>query len=101
MKKIVLLSSVIAMIATAANADWRTVRTSNCDPAAMHAMLEREANAHRAVITEVICDEARVVAEPVMVYEPAPVYVSAPAEYIPIVDCVPGPTVCEYCAGRY
>ena len=39
MKKIVLLSSVIAMVATAANADWRTVRTNNCDPAAMHQLL--------------------------------------------------------------
>lgn len=106
MKKIVLLSSVIAMVATAANADWRTVRTNNCDPAAMHQLLESEAHKHRAVITEVTCDEVHTFAEPVGGYsEPAPVayepeYVPAPAEYIPIVDCVPGPTTCEYCAGR-
>lgn len=104
MKKIVLLASVIAFASTAANADWRTVRTNNCDPAAMHQLLEREAHKHRAVITEVICEESHVFAEPVVIYsEPVvaePVYVPAPAEYIPIVDCVPGPTTCEYCAGR-
>lgn len=103
MKKIVLLSSVIAMVATAANADWRTVRTNNCDPAAMHQLLESEARKHRAVITEVICEESHVFAEPVTVYAPAPApveYVPAPMEYIPIVDCVPYPTTCEYCAGR-
>ena len=104
MKKVLLLSSVIAMVAFAANADYRTVYTNNCDPNAMHALLERESRIHRAVITEVICEESHVFAEPVMVYsEPVvaePVYVPAPAEYIPIVDCVPGPTTCEYCAGR-
>ncbi|MBO4480741.1 MAG: hypothetical protein J5742_03940 [Alphaproteobacteria bacterium] len=101
MKKIVLLSSLLAMVATAAQADWRTVHTGNCNPAAMHSLLEQEANTHRAVITEVICDETYVVPQPVMVYEPAPVYMPEPMEYIPIVDCVPGPTTCEYCAGRY
>lgn len=105
MKKIVLLSSVIAMVAGAANADWRTVRTNNCNPSAMHQLLESEARKHRAVITEVICEESHVFAEPVTVYAPAPVpapveYVPSPMEYIPIVDCVPYPTTCEYCAGR-
>ena len=105
MKKIILLSSVLAMVGGAANADWRTVRTNNCDPMAMHALLEQESNAHRAVITEVVCEESHVMAEPVTVYAPAPVvyepqYVPAPAEYIPIVDCVPYPTTCEYCMAR-
>ena len=104
MKKIILLSSVIAMVVSAANADWRTVRTNNCHPAAMHKVLEHEARAHRAVITEVVCDETRAVVEPVAIYEPTPVvyepvYVPTPMEYIPIVDCVPYPTTCEYCGG--
>ena len=99
MKKIIVLSSVLAMVATAANADWRRVRTNNCDPAAMHQLLEREARTHRAVITEVTCDEVYIVTQPVTIYEPAPVYVPAPMEYIPIVDCVPYPTKCEYCMG--
>ncbi|MBO4700641.1 MAG: hypothetical protein J5620_02735 [Alphaproteobacteria bacterium] len=96
MKKALLLSSVIAMVATAANADYRTVYTNNCDPQAMHALLEREANAHRAVITEVICTAARTTAEPVMVSEPVyePVYFEPSYEYIPVVDCVPGPIAC-------
>ena len=105
MKKIVLLSAVLAMVVGAANADYRTVRTKNCDPVAMHALLERESQKYRAVITEVVCDATYTVAEPVMVYESAPiayepVYVPAPMEYIPIVDCVPYPTTCEYCT-RY
>lgn len=99
MKKIILLASVLAMVVSGANADYRKVRTGNCNSAAMHAKLEREVRAHRAVITEVVCEETRVVAEPVMVYEP--VYVPAPMEYIPIVDCVPYPTTCEYCANRF
>ena len=98
MKKALLLSSLIAMVATAANADYRTVYTNNCEPNAMHALLEREANEHRAVITEVICNASRMVAEPVMVSEPvyAPVYVEPMYEYdnIPVVDCVPGPIAC-------
>ena len=103
MKKIILLASVLAMVVSGANADYRKVRTSNCNSAAMHARLEREVHAHRAVITEVVCEETRVVAEPVMVYEPVyePAYVPAPMEYIPIVDCVPYPTTCEYCANRF
>ena len=75
MKKIILLASVLAMVVSGANADYRKVRTGNCNSAAMHAKLEREVRAHRAVITEVVCEETRVVAEPVMVYEP--VYVPA------------------------
>ena len=106
MKKIVLLSSIFAMVATAANADYRTVYTNNCDPAAMHALLERESRVHRAVITEVICSASRTIAEPVMVTEPVyePVYVEPAYDYsdIPVVDCVPYPTRCEYCGGvRY
>lgn len=105
MKKIVLLSSLLAMVGTAANADYRTVYTDNCDPASMHALLEREVDAHRAVITEVICKAERSVAEPVMVSEPvyAPVYAEPMYDLsnIPVVDCVPYPTACEYCGGRY
>ena len=106
MKKIVLLSSLLAMVAGAANADYRTVYTDNCDPAAMHALLERESRIHRAVITEVICNAARTIAEPVMVTEPVyePVYFEPAYDYsdIPVVDCVPYPTRCEYCGGmRY
>ena len=105
MKKI-LFASIIAMVATVANADYRTVYTDNCDPAAMHAVLQREVSAHRAVITEVICNAQRVVSEPVMVSEPVyePVYVEPAYDYsnIPVVDCVPYPTTCEYCGGmRY
>ena len=106
MKKIILLSSVLAMVGGVANADWRMVRTNNCDPSAMHQLLERESRTHRAVITEVVCDEVHTFVEPVVVYsEPEPIvyepqYVPAPAEYIPIVDCVPGPTTCEYCTSR-
>lgn len=110
MKKIVLLSSLLAMVVSAANADYRTVYTNNCDPAAMHALLSREAAAHRAVITEVICESTRVVATAApVVYEPvyAPVAPVVPVVYesadnlsnIPVVDCVPYPTTCEYCGG--
>ena len=109
MKKIVLLSSVLAMVATAANADYRTVYTNNCDPAAMHALLDRESRTHRAVITEVICSAQRTIAEPVMVAAPVyapiePVYFEPAYDYsdIPVVDCAPYPTRCEYCGGiRY
>lgn len=95
MKKMVLLSSLLAMVASAANADYRTVYTNNCDPAAMHALLSREAAAHRAVITEVICESSRVVAAAApVVYEPAD-----NLSNIPVVDCVPYPTTCEYCGG--
>lgn len=105
MKKI-LFASIIAMVATAANADYRTVYTDNCDPAAMHALLERESRTHRAVITEVICNAQRTIVEPVMVSEPVyePVYIEPAYDYsnIPVVDCVPYPTTCEYCGGvRY
>lgn len=104
MKKSILLSVVCAIIATAANADYRRVQTNNCNPAAMRALLDREARTHRAVITEVNCEYARV--EPVMVAaQPAPVYAptyAAPAmnySNIPVVDCVPYPTRQEYCGG--
>lgn len=107
MKKVLLLSSLLAMVASVANADYRTVYTNNCDPAAMQALLARESDKYRAVITEVICESTRVISEPApVVYEPvyAPV---APVVYepaydlsnIPVVDCVPYPTTCEYCGG--
>ena len=102
MKKIILISSVLAMVATAANADYRTVYTNNCEPHAMQALLAREAETHRAVITEVICNAERSIVEPVMVSEP--IYVEPAYDYsnIPVVDCVPYPTTCEYCGGlRY
>lgn len=106
MKKVLLLSSLLAMVCAAANADYRTVYTDNCDPAAMHALLERESRIHRAVITEVICNAQRAIVEPVMVSEPVyapiePVYVEPAYDLsnIPVVDCVPHPTRCEYCGG--
>ena len=104
MKKI-LFASIIAMVATVANADYRTVYTDNCDPVAMQALLAREAETHRAVITEVICNAERAIVEPVMVSEPvyAPVYAEPMYDLsnIPVVDCVPYPTACEYCGGLY
>lgn len=105
MKKF-LLASLIAMVAVSANADYRTVYTNNCDPAAMQALLEREARTYRAVITEVKCSASRTIMEPVMVAAPVyePVYVAPAYDYsnIPVVDCVPYPTRCEYCGGgRY
>lgn len=99
MKK--LFFALIAMATVPAMADYYRVRTNNCDPAAMRATLERAAREHRAVITEVNCEYARV--EPVMVAQPAPVYAptyAAPAvnySNIPVVDCVPHPTRAEYC----
>lgn len=101
MKKLVF--ALIAMATVPAMADYYRTRTNNCDPAAMRAVLERAAREHRAVITEVNCEYARV--EPVVVARPAPVYAptyAAPAmDYsnIPVVDCVPHPTRQEYCGG--
>ena len=96
MKKIILLSSVIAMAVSGASADYRTIYTNNCHPAAMHAVLDEDVSRHHAVITEVICEE--VVAQPVYAAPVEPVYYApAPMEYIPVVDCIPGPTKCEYC----
>ncbi|MBP5485422.1 MAG: hypothetical protein J6Y07_01815 [Alphaproteobacteria bacterium] len=105
MKNSIILSVVLALCAGASNADYYRTSTNNCDPAAMHAVLDRAVREHRAVITEVNCESVRV--EPVVVAAPAPAYTStyvAPAvDYsnIPVVDCVPYPTSCEYCAGRY
>ena len=101
MKKLVF--ALIAMVTLPVAADYYTVRTNNCDPAAMRATLERAAREHRAVITEVNCESVRV--EPVTVAQPAPVYTpvyAAPAvDYsnISLVDCVPHPTRDEYCGG--
>lgn len=101
MKKLVF--ALVAMATVPAMADYYRVRTNNCDPAAMRATLERAAHEHRAVITEVNCEYARV--EPVVVAGGTPVYAPtyvAPAvDYgnIPVVDCVPHPTRAEYCGG--
>ena len=99
MKK--LFFALIAMATVPAMADYYRVRTNNCDPAAMHATLERAAREHRAVITEVNCEYARV--EPVVVAQPAPTYAAPAVNYsnIPVVDCVPHPTRAEYCGGCY
>lgn len=105
MKKSIVLSIILAICAGVAHADYYRTRTNNCDPAAMRATLERAAREHRAVITEVNCESVRV--EPVVVATPAPIYAptyAAPAmDYsnIPVVDCVPYPTRCEYCGGQY
>ncbi len=103
MKKIIF--ALIAMVTVPAMADYYKVNTNNCNPAAMRATLERAAREHRAVITEVNCEYARV--EPVMVAQPtlvyAPAYVVPAADYsnIPVVDCVPHPTRDEYCGGCF
>jgi len=98
MKKIIF--ALVAMASLPVAADYYKVNTNNCDPAAMRATLERAAREHRAVITEVNCEYVR--SEPVMVAQPAMVYAPV-ANYgnIPVVDCVPYPTRCEYCGGRY
>ena len=95
MKKLVF--ALVAMATVPAMADYYRVRTNNCDPAAMRATLERAAREHRAVITEVNCEYARV--EPVVVAQPTPVYTAPAVNYsnIPVVDCAPRPTRAEYC----
>lgn len=97
MKKLVF--ALIAMATVPAMADYYRTRTNNCDPAAMHAVLERAAREHRAVITEVNCESVRV--EPVVVAQPAPTYAAPAVDYsnIPVVNCVPHPTRQEYCGG--
>lgn len=97
MKKAILFSVLGVFAAFGANATYYKTQTGDCNPAAMRMVLDDAVREHRAVITEVTCETVR--PAPVTVYAPAPVY-TAPAEYIPVVDCVPGPTVCEYC-GRY
>lgn len=100
MKKILMLGLLSAAFVSPAVADYYKFQTNNCDPAAMHAELERAVREHRAVITEVTCEA--VVNEPVTVtVAPAPVYVgpSVDASNIPVVDCVPYPTRDEYCGG--
>ncbi len=95
MKKLVF--ALVAMATVPAIADYYRVRTNNCDPAAMRATLERAAREHRAVITEVNCEYARI--EPVVVAGGAPVHAAPAVNYnnIPVVDCVPHPTRAEYC----
>ena len=101
MKKIILLASVLAMVVSGAKADYRTIRTNNCHPVSMHSVLDNDVRKHHAVITEVVCDTFIAEPEPIYVAAVEPVYyIPAPMEYIPIVDCVPYPTTCEYCAGR-
>lgn len=100
MKKAILISLFGAMVATSATANYYGFRTNNCDPAAMHAELERAVREHKTVITEVVCESqtqnAEVVyaapVEPVYVVEYAPIQIDA--SNIPVVDCVPGPIVC-------
>lgn len=101
MKKIIF--ALIAMATMPVAADYYKTETRNCDPRAMRATLDNAVRAHKAVITEVSCERVRVIPQPVYVApEPVyePVYVPmANYEYIPVVDCVPGPTRAEYCGG--
>jgi len=103
MKKIIF--ALITMMTIPAAGDYYTVNTTNCDPAAMRATLERAAREHRAVITEVNCEYTH--AEPVVVANIAPtyapVYAVPAADYsnVPVVDCVPYPIRAEYCSGCY
>ena len=103
MKK--LFFALLAFATIPAAADYYRTQTSNCNPYAMHETLDRAVRSHRAVITEVTCDSVAVISEPVHV-APAPLPVYQPVyepvvdySYIPVVDCVPGPTVQEYCGG--
>lgn len=101
MKKTILISLFVALGATTASANYYGFRTNNCNPATMHAELERAVREHKTVITEVVCDAtvpgdeivyAEPVVEPVYVTEYAPVEIDA--SNIPVVDCVPGPISC-------
>lgn len=100
MKKTILISLCSALVAMSASANYYGFRTNNCDPAVMHAELERAVREHKTVITEVVCEAQIPQVETVFVEpEPQPVYVMeyAPTEIdasnIPVVDCVPGPVV--------
>ena len=106
MKKLVF--ALIAMATLPAAADYFKTETRNCDPRAMQFVLDDAVRAHKAVITEVSCESVRVLPRPVyvdpepMYYGPVyePVYVPmVNYDYIPVVDCVPGPTSREYCGG--
>ena len=102
MKKTILVSLFAALVATSASANYYGFRTNNCNPAAMHAELQRAVRNHKTVITEVVCDEYIPYVEPVRV---EPVYMTeyVPFEFdasnIPVVDCVPGPITygCNTC----
>ena len=90
MKKVILLASVLTLATVNAFADHIVVRTQNCDPAAMHELLDRLVHEHKAVITDVICESSRPVVR--TNYNVAPVYnVEYDYSNIPVVDCVPGP----------
>lgn len=94
-----LVFALIAMVTMPVAADYYKTETHNCDPRAMRATLDNAVRAHKAVITEVSCERVRVMPQPVYV-APEPVYAPmANYEYIPVVDCVPGPTRAEYCGG--
>ena len=106
MKKAILVSLCAALVATSASANYYGFRTNNCDPATMHAELERAVREHKTVITEIVCDVQVPHVDTVYVEpEPQPVYVMeyAPIEIdasnIPVVDCVPGPIAhsCDCC----
>jgi len=101
MKKAILVSLFSALVATSASANYYGFRTNNCDPATMHAELERAVREHKTVITEVVCETQiphietvvyTAPVEPVFVTEYAPVEIDA--SNIPVVDCVPGPIAC-------
>ena len=68
MKKIFALSIMGALLATAANADYVELHTTNCDMNAMRAELNRAVADKRAVITKVVCEET--IDEPVVFVEP-------------------------------
>ena len=70
MKKILALSILGVLAATAANADYFEFRTDNCDMNAMRAELNRAVADKRAVITKVVCEDSTVEVEPVVMAEP-------------------------------
>ena len=96
MKKLVFV--LVAMATLPAAANYYKTETNNCDPRVMHQTLDNAVRAHKAVITEVTCDRVRVVKQPVY----GPIYATTMNyDYIPVVDCVPGPTRAEYCGGCF
>ena len=97
MKKTILISLCVALGVVPAMANYYGFRTGNCNPASMHAELDRAVRSHKTVITEVVCDApvphfAPVYSEPAYVVEYAPVVMDVSS--IPVVDCVPGPIAC-------
>ena len=86
MKKIFFVFAVM-MVAVAARAESFTyvVHTSDCRPAAMHALMDRISAENRAVIAKVVCDAPQM--------ERQVSYANYDMSAIPVVDCVPGPIV--------